>query len=174
MGSANEILAQMKEYEEDKLLDGVQKHDYMLFWEINQPLLDKHIADMKKYAIKIYSNVYQSYVQPNFEINQYHDDSAEQSGISKEEVQQTQKFICWEQENYDITLGQLLSSSFPNLFELQRSDSSLVDDTYIVKKEMQIICHGLKIDLDTPMYWLQLNMSYLDNFLYLSLHSPTQ
>lgn len=35
MGSAHEILSQMKEYEEDKLLDGVQKHDYMLFWEIN-------------------------------------------------------------------------------------------------------------------------------------------
>jgi hypothetical protein len=35
MGSANEILAQMKKYEEEKLLDGVQKHDYTLFWEIN-------------------------------------------------------------------------------------------------------------------------------------------
>lgn len=58
MGSAHEILAQMKKYEEEKLLDGVQKHDYMQFWEINQPLNDKHIADMKKYAVKIYSNIY--------------------------------------------------------------------------------------------------------------------
>ena len=35
MGSAHEIIAQMKKYEEEKLLDGVQKHDYMQFWEIN-------------------------------------------------------------------------------------------------------------------------------------------
>ena len=35
MGSANEILAQMKKYEEEKLLDGVQKHNFELFWEIN-------------------------------------------------------------------------------------------------------------------------------------------
>jgi hypothetical protein len=35
MGSANEILAQMKKYEEEKLLDGIQKHNYELFWEIN-------------------------------------------------------------------------------------------------------------------------------------------
>jgi len=35
MGTANEILAQMKKYEEEKLLDGIQKHSYELFWEIN-------------------------------------------------------------------------------------------------------------------------------------------
>jgi len=35
MGSANEILAQMKKYEEEKLLEGILKHNYELFWEIN-------------------------------------------------------------------------------------------------------------------------------------------
>ena len=35
MGSANEILAQMKKNEEEKLLDGINKHSYELFWEIN-------------------------------------------------------------------------------------------------------------------------------------------
>jgi hypothetical protein len=35
MGSANEILAQMKKNEEEKLFDGIQKHSYELFWEIN-------------------------------------------------------------------------------------------------------------------------------------------
>lgn len=74
MGSAHEILAQMKKYEEEKLLDGVQRHDYMQFWEINQPLIDKHIADMRKYAVKVFSNVYQNYVLPNFEIKQFFDE----------------------------------------------------------------------------------------------------
>ena len=62
MGSANEILAQMKKYEEEKLLDGIQKHNYELFWEINQPLNDKHIADMRKYAIRVYSNKYVNFI----------------------------------------------------------------------------------------------------------------
>ena len=35
MGSCNEILAKMKKIEEDKLIDGIQKHNYELFWEIN-------------------------------------------------------------------------------------------------------------------------------------------
>ena len=35
MGSANEILAQMKKNEEEKMLDGINKHSYELFWEIN-------------------------------------------------------------------------------------------------------------------------------------------
>ena len=56
MGSANEILAQMKKYEEEKLLDGIHKHSYELFWEINQILCDKHIANMKKFALRIISN----------------------------------------------------------------------------------------------------------------------
>ena len=69
MGSANEILAQMKKYDEEKLLDGVQKHNYELFWEINQPLCDKHIADMKKYAVRIFLNKYNNMLQACYEIN---------------------------------------------------------------------------------------------------------
>jgi hypothetical protein len=60
----------------------------MQFWEINQPLNDKHIADLKKYSVKIYSNVYQNYVLPNMEIEMYHDN--QNGGIEnmdKEEVQ---------------------------------------------------------------------------------------
>jgi hypothetical protein len=56
MGNANEILAQMKKYEEEKLFDGMQKHSYELFWEINQTLCDKHVANLKKYAVRVFSN----------------------------------------------------------------------------------------------------------------------
>ena len=62
MGSANEILTSMKKSEEEKLLDGIQKHNYELFWQINQPLCEKHVADMKKFAIRIYSNAYDNFV----------------------------------------------------------------------------------------------------------------
>lgn len=56
MGSANEILSQMRRSEEEKLLSGIQKHNYEWFWEINQPLCDKHVADLKKFAIRIFTN----------------------------------------------------------------------------------------------------------------------
>lgn len=35
LGSSNEILAKMKKIEEEKMLEGIQKHSYELFWEIN-------------------------------------------------------------------------------------------------------------------------------------------
>jgi len=35
LGSANEILAQMKKSEEEKLLEGLNKHNYEIYWEIN-------------------------------------------------------------------------------------------------------------------------------------------
>jgi len=68
MGSAHEILAQMKKSEEEKLFSGIQKHNYEQFWEINQLLCDKHVADMKKYAVRVYSNRYNRFVQPSYEI----------------------------------------------------------------------------------------------------------
>mmetsp|Transcript_12985 Transcript_12985/g.21955 ORF Transcript_12985/g.21955 Transcript_12985/m.21955 type:complete len:135 (+) Transcript_12985:665-1069(+) len=71
MGSANEIISHMKKSEEEKLLLGIQKHKYEQFWEINQPLCDKHIADMKKYAVRIVTNKYANLIQPSFEVTQF-------------------------------------------------------------------------------------------------------
>lgn len=116
MGSGNEILAQMKKSEQEKLLEGIQKHNYELFWEINQPLNDKHIADMRKYAIRIYSNVYSNFVQPNYEIVMF-------DGTEEEQFEEgNQKFQAWEQSNYDLTLGDFLLKSFPSLFEFELDD----------------------------------------------------
>ena len=56
MGTAHEILAQMKKQDEEKLLSGIHKHSYETFWEINQCFCDKHIGDMRKYAVRLYSN----------------------------------------------------------------------------------------------------------------------
>ena len=71
-------------------------------------------------------------------------------------------FQKWEQANYDLTIGQVLQQCFPRLFAESNG--------HILKaKDFDIVCHGLKVDLETPLYWLQLNMSYLDNFVYLSL-----
>jgi hypothetical protein len=107
---------------------------------------------MKKYAIRIFSNMYTNFVQPGFEIP----------------MDNTNDFDKWEQDNYDVTIGDLLVKSFPNLFSAESNDQGKIVKQ---KKQFEIVCHGLKIDLKTPLYWIQLNMSYLDNFVYLSFHS---
>ena len=58
----------MKKSEEGKLLEGLNKHNYEIFWEINQPLCDKHIADMKKYAVRIYANKWMNLILSSYEI----------------------------------------------------------------------------------------------------------
>jgi hypothetical protein len=68
LGSANEILAQMKKSEEEKLIEGLNKHNYEIFWSINQNLCDKHIGDMKKYAVRIVSNQYPNVILAHLDI----------------------------------------------------------------------------------------------------------
>jgi autophagy-related protein 5 len=68
MGSASEILS-MQKREEQRMIDGILKHNFENFWEINQPLCDKNIGDVKKYAIRVFCNRHHTYVQPNIDVN---------------------------------------------------------------------------------------------------------
>jgi hypothetical protein len=65
-------------------------------------------------------------------------------------------------------VGEILVEAFPRLFETQIADNG--DAEIIKKKPFEVIIQGVEADLNTPFYWLQLNMSYLDNFLYICLH----
>ena len=174
----------MKKSEEEKLFTGIQKHNYEQFWEINQLLCDKHVADMKKYAIRVYSNRYNRFVQASYQIPMFEESGEDQSRMSPEQQKEyKQKFNKWEQQQYDVTIGEFLLQAFPNLFQsaydltgeeaAKEYEDEVPDMQHIVKKKKRfdVICHGLKIDLNTPIYWLQLNMGYLDNFVYLSFHS---
>ena len=40
----------------------------------------------------------------------------------------------------------------------------------VIKENMEVLSHGLPVDLTTPMYWMQLNLCYPDGFCYLSFH----
>lgn len=82
---------------------------------------------MRKYAIRIYSNVYSNFVQPNYEIPNF-------DGTEEEQFEEgNQKFQNWEQINYDMTLGDFLLKSFPSLFEFELD----VDDDNDVGK---VVC----------------------------------
>jgi hypothetical protein len=69
MGSAQEILANMQRKDENRMIEGLRKHNYENFWEINQGLCDKSITELKKYAIRIFCNRHHTYVQPNIDVN---------------------------------------------------------------------------------------------------------
>lgn len=62
----------------------------------------------------------------------------------------------------------MLADTFPRLFERVLSDSGELE--IHKRRDMEIIVQGVEADLNTPLYWMQLNMGYMDNFLYISLH----
>jgi len=67
-----------------------------------------------------------------------------------------------------VTIGDVLEESFPRLFEKSLNDKGELE--LIKKRDFEVIVQGVEGNLDTPVYWMQLNMSYLDNFLYICLH----
>lgn len=82
---------------------------------------------MRKYAIRIFSNMYNNFVQPGYDIHM--DDS--------------NNFDKWEQENYDITIGDFLVKSFPNLFATDPADPATGTALIRKKKKFEVLCHGL-------------------------------
>mmetsp|Transcript_31710 Transcript_31710/g.48580 ORF Transcript_31710/g.48580 Transcript_31710/m.48580 type:complete len:90 (+) Transcript_31710:667-936(+) len=88
----------MKKNEEEKLLDGIQKQNYEYFWEINQPLCDKHIADMKKYAIRVVTNIFPNISEPTLEVKQYEGIPQPAADAAPAEAKKYKKqFSAWEQ-----------------------------------------------------------------------------
>ena len=85
-------------------------------------------------------------------------------------AEDSEAFQKWHEEASSITIGQLLSDSFPNLFMETLSDEG--DETTIecAQSNMEVVSHGVAVDLNTQMYWMQMNMCYPDGFIYLSFH----
>ena len=67
-GSSNEILSMQKK-DEQRMIEGLKRHNYENFWEINQSLCDRSIGEFKKYAIRVFSNRHHTYVQPNIDVH---------------------------------------------------------------------------------------------------------
>lgn len=61
-----------------------------------------------------------------------------------------------------------MADAFPRLLEKALNDQG--DIEVVKKRNFEIVAQGVEVDLKTPLYWMQLNMSNLDNFLYLSFH----
>lgn len=59
----------MQNKDENRMIDGIIKHNFESFWEVNQPLIDKNIQQMSKYAVRVLSNAHHTYLMPNIEVN---------------------------------------------------------------------------------------------------------
>ena len=109
---------------------------------------------MKKYAIRVFCNRHHTYIQPNVDVAKPNEDNKEEA-------------VPYSKEN--VTIGDVMVETFPRLFETVLAENG-VDVEIVKKRNFEVVTHGVEVDLKTPLYWMQLNMSYLDNFLYFSFH----
>jgi len=66
MGDANEIQQFLLRNDETKMIeDGLFVHKFDIFWEYARPLIFKHIGDVKRYAIRCFTNTHHTFVQMN-------------------------------------------------------------------------------------------------------------
>ena len=140
-------------------MEGLKKHNYENFWEINQGLCDRSVTELKKYAIRIFSNRHHTYVQPNIDVNPVENRNTEEQKEDNQEDMMSPTML---------TLGDVLIKTFPRLFETELGDNGEIEISK--KRKFEVVVQGVEADMNTPMYWMQLNMSYLDNFLYICLH----
>jgi hypothetical protein len=139
-GSSNDILS-MQTRDEQRLIEGLRRHNYENFWEINQGLRDRSISEFKKYAIRILSNRHHTYVQANIDV-QRGEEVKEGGALDEQQMQQMAQ----------VSLGDVLLETFPRLFESQIAESGELE---IAKnKQFEVIIQGVEADLNTPLYWL--------------------
>ena len=84
----------------------------------------------------------------------------------------TEEFKKWYEEASSLSIGQLLLDSFPKLFDetlYEESATLVVEPT---NPNMEVVTQGVKVDMSTQVYWMQMNLSYPDGFVYLSFHFP--
>ncbi len=76
-----------------------------------------------------------------------------------------------DEQGKDITIGDYLHSLVcPQLLDKSVQNGEVVV-TKVQEKHVRILIHGIECALDTPLYWLHLNMAYIDNFVYIVIIS---
>ncbi len=83
--------------------DGLYKNLYETFWEINQQHLLRPIADFKRFAIRVLTNVHHTYIQLDRKVP---DKPFNSEGTNLQETDQL--FIDWQTEQLGLTIGQVL------------------------------------------------------------------
>jgi len=76
-----------------------------------------------------------------------------------------------DEKGNEITIGEYLHQYIcPQFLEKTLEDGKSV----VIKnkdKNVKILVHGIECALETPLYWMHLNMAYIDNFVYIVIKS---
>ena len=61
---------------------------------------------------------------------------------------------------------------FPRLFTNALDEDTLESTVELntENRQFEILVHGVPLDLQTKLYWMQLNLAYPDNFVYICFH----
>ena len=85
-------------------------------------------------------------------------------------AEDNEAYQSWHEEASSITIGQVLSESFPNLFEEVLNDDGDNCSIEPINPKLEVLTHGVAVDMNTQLYWMQMNLCYPDGFIYLSFH----
>ena len=44
------------------MIEGLKRHNFDSFWEINSPLCDREVTELKKYAVRFFNNRHHTYM----------------------------------------------------------------------------------------------------------------
>ena len=156
----------MKSDETKMIEDGLFRHNYDNFWQHSGQLLFKHIGDLKRFAIRVLTNTHHTFVQLNKALPALPLDQDGNIIVAED----SEAFQAWHEEASSITIGSVLVESFPALFDETLNDDADGCSIEVKNPKMEVLTHGVAVDLNTQLYWMQMNMCYPDGFIYLSFH----
>ena len=146
MGDANEIQQFLNHADERKMIeDGLFKNNYDSFWQHSGQILFKHIGDLKRFAIRVLTNSHHTFVQLNKQLPALPVDQDGNIIVAED----SDAFQNWHEEASSITIGQVLSESFPALFMEELNDAGDGCTIEPADPRMEVVTQGVAVDLNT-------------------------
>ena len=157
------------------MLNAVKDLEYDEFWKYNENLGEHKLEDLKFFPVRVAIN------------RCYHPMMS-----TKDKSKQDEKYNMMVIQrpvavnNKDISIGEYLIRVLPKYFHIQtditveeddeenedKKDDDEIDYVEKTKKGTEVIINGIVIELDISLMWLVLNLSALDNFLYVTVRLP--
>ena len=156
--------------------NSIKEGKYDDFWRYNEEIGEQNLSQLKFFPVRIVVNKH------------YH------PKMLKEDKKKS-KGNCFviqmpvKVNNKDMCIGEYLSRVMPKYFEVQseliveeddeqiseeEKKEKAIESVHKVHKETEVVVNGLKIELDISLAWLVINLSALDNFLYVTVRIPNE
>ena len=171
------------------MLNAIKDSKYDDFWRFNEELGEHTIDKLKFFPVRVVLNKnYHPYMSDKDK-----EKAKQEDKVGFMMIQRPVKVI----ENTDICIGEYLTKVLPKYFHIQteitveedsdqgegeqskaedqpdkKSEDDEIDYVEKTHKDTYVIVNGLQIELDISLNWLILNLSAMDNFLYVTVKVP--